>query len=434
MQPSPTLVFEKQLYRKLDKRLLPFLLSLYIVAYLDRVNISFAKLTMSAQLAFDDSIYALGAGIFFIGYFLFEIPSNLILQRVGARLWIARIMIIWGLLSALTAFVQSAQQFYAVRFFLGVGEAGFFPGIIFYLTHWYPAQRRAKATALFMTAVALAGVIGSPLSGAIMQYLQGFANLAGWQWLFLLEAAPALVLGVVVVFYLHDSPTTAPWLDDTEKRYLLTQLRLETEQKQRSAQHISGLGQVFCNAQVWLLSLIYFAIVMGLYGISFWLPQLIKNLGTNSLGQIGWLAAIPYACAAIGMVFIAHSSDKRHERRWHLVLCTLVASLSLVLSACFADSLFWAMLALSLACTAVLSALSIFWTLPTAFLSSTAAAAGIAFINASGNLAGYCSPFMVAWLQSLTGTLQSGLYFLAFCLSIAACLLLWILRPATTHA
>lgn len=413
----------QQVYRKLNRRLLPFLVCLFIVAYIDRVNIGFAKLTMSMQLNFSDDVYGLGAGIFFIGYFLFEIPSNLILQRVGAKLWIARIMIVWGLLSGAMVFVSTPMQFYLLRFLLGVGEAGFFPGIILYLTYWYPAPRRAKATATFMTSVALAGIIGGPLSGFIMTCLDGVATLAGWQWLFLVEAVPAIILGVVVALWLENSPAEASWLSGEQRRWLMAQLYGEAERKEQSG-HVSGFGKAICHSKVWLLSLVYFSIVMGLYGIAFWLPQIVSGLGQRSLWHTGLLTAIPYVLAAIGMVLIGYSSDRCNERGWHIALSAVTGSVGLVVSAIYHDNLLLALSGLSLAALGILSALPIFWSLPTAFLSGSAAAGGIALINAFGNLAGYLSPVLVAWIKAETGSFTNALYMLAAWLIVAAVIVL----------
>jgi D-galactonate transporter len=417
-----------QVYRKLNRRLLPFLVCLYIIAYIDRVNIGFAKLTMSAQLGFSESVYGLGAGIFFIGYFLFEVPSNLILQRVGAKVWIARIMIVWGLLAGAMVFVSTPLQFYVLRFLLGVGEAGFFPGIILYLTYWYPAPRRAQATATFMTAVALAGVIGSPLSGFIMAGLDGVASLKGWQWLFLVEALPAIILGVVVALWLENGPEAAKWLTGEERRWLKQEIEQESLQKEQLG-HIIGLGKALSHAQVWLLSLVYFSIIMGLYGISFWLPQMITNLVQQNLMLTGVLSAIPYGLAAVGMMVIGRSSDKHNERRWHIALSALMGSLGLIISAIYHETLSLSLLGLSLASLGILSALPIFWSLPTALLSGTAAAAGLALINAFGNLAGYLSPVMVAWIKASTGSFTNALYMLAAWLVLAAAIVLIKFRP-----
>ena len=423
MPVAQTSILAFQVYRKLNRRLLPFLICLYIIAYIDRVNIGFAKLTMSAQLGFSDSVYGLGAGIFFIGYFLFEIPSNLILQRVGAKIWIARIMIVWALLAAAMVFVSTPLQFYVVRFMLGAGEAGFFPGIILYLTYWYPAQRRAKATATFMTSVALAGIIGGPLSGFIMTYLEGIGTLAGWQWLFLVEALPALLLGIVVAVWLENSPAEARWLTDDERHWLIAQLLADAAKKEQAG-HIIRFNKALGNTNVWLLSLVYFSIVMGLYGISFWLPQIVSDFGHQNLWHTGLLTTIPYGVAAIGMIIVGHSSDQRNERAWHVALSALTGSTGLMISALNNANLPLSLLGLSLASLGILSALSVFWSLPTAFLSGAAAAGGLALINACGNLAGYLSPVLVAWIKTETGNFINALYLLALWLIVAAAIVL----------
>ncbi len=421
-----------QVYRKLNYRLLPFLACLYIIAYIDRVNIGFAKLTMSTQLGFSDSIYGLGAGIFFIGYFLFEIPSNLILQRVGAKIWIARIMIVWGLLAGAMVFVSTPLQFYCLRFLLGVGEAGFFPGIILYLTYWYPASHRATATATFMASLALAGVIGSPLSGFIMTYLDGISSLTGWQWLFLIEALPAIILGIIVALWLENGPEQARWLTSNERDWLLCQLNAESLAKQQSG-HIISFKKALWNSKLWLLTLVYFSIVMSFYGISFWLPQIINNLVRQNLMLTGLLSAIPYATAAIGMIVIGHSSDRNNERSWHIALSALAGSLGLLISAIYNDTLTLALFGLSLASLGILSALSVFWSLPTAFLSGSAAAGGLALINAFGNLAGYLSPVLVAWIKTQTGNFTYALYMLATWLIIAAIIILLKFRTSVSR-
>ena len=421
--------FANQVYRKLNRRLLPFLVCLYVIAYIDRVNIGFAKLTMSEELGFSDSVYGLGAGIFFIGYFLFEIPSNLILQRVGVKFWIARIMIVWGLLASAMVVVNTPMQFYILRFLLGIAEAGFFPGIILYLTYWYPAPNRAKATATFMSALALAGVIGGPISGLIMTYLDGVATLKGWQWLFLIEGSPAVILGVVVALYLENSPKEARWLTETERGWLMMQLDAESMQKEQSG-HIIGFNKALCNVKLWLLSLVYFSIIMGLYGISFWLPQIVSDLVHQNLLLTGLLSAIPYCLAAIGMVLIGHSSDRHNERGWHIALSALLGSFGLIICAIYLSNLPLALLGLSFASIGIMSALPVFWSLPTAFLSGTAAAGGIAVINACGNLAGYLSPVMVSWIKSLTGNFTGTLYMLASWLLVAVVIVLVKFRRA----
>src|SRR5450830_996914 len=295
--PGNNVSFEEATFSKVTWRLLPLLFLCYVASYLDRVNVGFAKLQMLQDLKFSETIYGLGAGIFFIGYFIFEVPSNIILHKVGARLWIARIMITWGIISGAMIFVTTPEMFYVMRFLLGVAEAGFFPGVILYLTYWYPSHRRGKITALFMTGIAISGVIGGPLSGWIMHSFPGVHGLAGWQWMFILEAIPSLVLGVVVIFYLKDRIRDAHWLSEDEKRLLETEI-----QKDQTGKEEVSLGQMFADGKVWLSAMIYFCFVMGLYGVSFWLPTIIKATGVKDPLDIGLLTAIPYAIAAVAMI------------------------------------------------------------------------------------------------------------------------------------
>ncbi|WP_211470744.1 MFS transporter [Collimonas humicola] len=411
--------FEAATYAKVTWRLLPMLFLCYVASYLDRVNVGFAKLQMLNDLKFSETVYGLGAGIFFLGYFIFEIPSNMMLHRVGARLWIARIMITWGIISGAMIFVDSPTSFYAMRFLLGVAEAGFFPGVILYLTYWYPAHRRGKMTALFMTGVPVSGVIGGPLSGWIMKALPGVHGLAGWQWMFILEAIPSLLLGVVVIFYLQDRIRGAAWLSEQEKQLLESQIQAETSHKQEVS-----LGRMFANPRVWLMALIYFCFVMGLYGVSFWLPTIIKTTGVTDTFDIGLLTAIPYATAAIAMILIGHSADKRRERRWHVAIPAALGCIGLIFSTVYDHNTFLAMAALTLATVGIITVLPLFWSLPTAFLGGVAAAAGIALINSLGNLAGFVSPYLVGWLKDQTHSTNSGMYVLAASLLLGAVLTL----------
>ena len=399
---------EAEAYRKVTWRLVPFLFLCYVIAYLDRVNVGFAKLQMLYDLKFSEAAYGLGAGIFFIGYFLFEVPSNLILHRTGARRWIARIMVTWGFLSASMMFVTSETMFYVLRFFLGAAEAGFFPGIILYLTYWFPPRQRARIVALFMTAIAMSGVIGGPLSGWIMTALAGVNGWAGWQWLFLLEGMPSVLIGIAVLFYLDDSIAKAKWLTPQEKVILQTNIQAD----QQSQTHMT-IGQTLMNPQVLLLSALYFCFIMGLYGVSFWLPQLIKNLGVQNIMTVGLLSAIPYGVAAVCMVLVGQSSDRRSERRWHLVVLALLGAAGLVLAGVFNDQPVLGMMALTLGTAGILSVLPVFWTLPTAFLTGASAAAGIALVNSIGNLAGFLSPYLVGLIKDATGNTRMALYVLA---------------------
>ncbi|MCA3184297.1 MULTISPECIES: MFS transporter [unclassified Cupriavidus] len=411
--------FEDATYRKVTWRLVPFLLLCYVVAYLDRVNVGFAKLQMLNDLQFSETIYGLGAGIFFIGYFLFEVPSNVILHKVGARIWIARIMITWGLISAAMMFVTTPTMFYVLRFLLGIAEAGFFPGIILYLTYWYPASRRGRTTTFFMTAIALSGVIGGPLSGWIMQSFDGHNGWAGWQWMFLVEGIPSILVGIWVLLYLDDRIAHAKWLSPDEKALLERNIAAEDQHKEDPP-----VSQVLSSPRVWLMSGIYFSFVMGLYGVSFWLPTIIKQTGVKGALDVGLLTAIPYGCAVVGMILFAHSADRRGERRWHIAIPALLGALGLVLSVQWHGDTTMAMVALTLATIGILTTLPLFWSLPTAFLAGTGAAAGIALINSLGNLAGFISPYAVGWLKDMTQSTDSGMYLLAACMVVGAALTL----------
>ncbi|GJI89040.1 MFS transporter [Duganella hordei] len=407
------------LYRRVSWRLMPFLFLCYVAAYLDRVNVGFAKLQMLADLRFSDTVYGLGAGIFFIGYFLFEVPSNLLMTRTGARIWIARIMISWGLISSALMFANSVATFYLLRFLLGAAEAGFFPGIILYLTYWYPAHRRARMVALFMSGVAVAGVVGGPLSGWIMTAFAGRYGLSGWQWLFLLEGLPSVLIGIWTLFYLDDGIRSASWLGEDDKRLLERAIADDGK-----AQRHMPLARVLANGTVWLLALVYFLFVMGLYGVSFWLPQLVKNSGVKDVFDIGLLTAVPYGIAAVVMVLAARHSDRSGERRWHAAAAALAGALGLVGATLYADNTVVAMAALSVATAGILTTFPIFWSLPTAMLGGAAAAAGIALINSVGNLAGFASPYLVGAIKDATGSTASGIYLLAASLVAGAVLVL----------
>ena len=371
-------------------RLLPLLLILFIVAYLDRVNVSFAKLTMNAALGMDNAAYSLAAGIFFIGYFLFEVPSNLILEKVGARRWIARIMITWGLVSGATALVTGARSFVAMRFLLGIAEAGFFPGIILYLTYWFPQSERARVIGLFMVGIPLTGLIGSPVSSELLG-LDGLLGLQGWQWLLLLEALPAVVLGVGCLAWLPDGPAQARWLRPPEREWLANTLAAERATIQKAGH--ASLRQAIVSGRVWALALVYFGIVLAVYGLGFWLPTLIHDFGI-AVTRVGWVTMLPFACGAPFMVWWGRRSDRKGERVGHLVATSLLAFAGFE-GASLSHALVPQLLFLCVAAMGIYGSLPIFWTFPTAFLTSTAAAAGIAIINCVGNLGGYFGPQIV---------------------------------------
>ncbi|GAC1344090.1 MAG: MFS transporter [Acetobacteraceae bacterium] len=413
---------ETRTIARVTKRLVPFLIVCYFVAYLDRVNVGFAALTMNRDLGISQTAYGFGAGIFFLSYFLFEVPSNLFLERFGARKWIARIMITWGLLSGATAFVTGEYTFYLVRFLLGFAEAGFFPGIIFYLTLWFPATYRARIIGYFMAAIPLSSVLGAPVSGALLG-LDGVSGLHGWQWLFIVEAVPAVVLSVVVFFYLTDRPADATWLPADGRSWLGA--RLEQEQRQREAAKHFTVMQALLNPRVLALSLVYFGAVACNYGIGFFLPQIVKGFGLSNL-QTGFVTAVPYMVGVVGIVYWGRRSDRTGERKFHTAFALLLAGTGILASTFLPDPTM-KMIALSAAAFGVFGCLPVFWTLPTSFLSGAAAAGGIAIINSIGNLSGFFGPYLVGYIKDATGGFEGGLQCLA-AMGFAAMIIVLILR------
>jgi ACS family tartrate transporter-like MFS transporter len=414
-------------------RLLPFLFLLYVVNILDRVNVGFARLHMLKDLGLEgprgEEVYALGAGIFYIGYLIFEVPSNLVLHRVGARAWIGRIMISWGIISAAMLFTRGPWSFYALRFLLGVAEAGFFPGIILYLSYWFPARERARAVAFFMTASPLAGVLGNPLSGALLQYLNGAAGLAGWQWLFLVEGIPAVLLGCCVWFYLTDRPEQAPWLGPDERDWLAARLGREARRRQEhhGLTRLTALG----NPRVGLLVVLYVTVAMASNAFGFYAPTIIKGqFPAISDAGIGLLAALPNLAAVVGMVLIARHSDRTGERRWHVAGSALLAAAGWTVSA-WAQEPWLVLEGLALAQLGIMSMLPTFWALPTSFLSGTAAAGGIALINSVGNLGGFLGPYVFGRLLATTGAFTSGMLTMAMILGLGAILALCVRHDPT---
>jgi len=399
---------EKRTIAKVTVRLVPFLIVCFFVAYLDRVNVSFAALTMNKDLGLSASAFGFGAGIFFLAYFLFEVPSNLLLERLGARKWIARIMFTWGLLSGSMAFVTGERSFYVVRVLLGAAEAGFFPGVIFFLTLWFPAVYRARIVGYFMAAIPLSTVIGAPVSGLLLG-LDGLMGMKGWQWLFILEAAPALVLSVVVYFYLTDRPADATWLEPEERAWLAG--RLEQERRQREMVRRYTVAQALLNPKVLALSIVYFGAVATNYGLSFFLPQIVKAFGVSNV-QAGLVAALPYVVGLASIVWWGRRSDRKMERRFHLAFPLFVASAGIALSTALDDPTM-KMTALSVAGFGIFGCLPVFWTFPAAFLSGAAAAGGIALINSIGNLAGFVGPYVMGRIRDLTGSYTGGLLSLA---------------------
>ena len=405
---------------KARRRLIPFLFLLYIVAYLDRINVGFAALQMNQALGFSATVYSFGAGIFFLSYGLFEVPSNVILARVGARRWIARIMISWGLVSSAMMFVRGPAGFYALRFLLGAAEAGFFPGIIFYLTRWFPACDRARSIAAFMTAVLIAGVVGSPISGALLS-LHGL-GLAGWQWLFLLEGIPAVVLGFVVLRSLPERPEDARWLSAAEKAALAARLEDEAQTMKAEAR---TTGEALTSGRIWLLAIVYFTIPVTLYGIGFWLPQMIKAASGASNFTVGVLSAIPYAAGAVAMVIAGRHSDRTGERRWHIAIAAVVSAIGLALST-QAIGVTSSIASLSVAMLGLASMMGPFWALATSTVRGVGAAASIALINSVGNTGGFVGPYLLGAISDATHSFAIGLLAIAAMLVAGASLVLTV--------
>lgn len=410
---------ESRLYRRATYRLLPLLLLCYTLAYLDRANIGFARLHMLADLGFSESVYGLGAGIFFVGYALCELPSNLIMHRVGARRWISRIMISWGVMCVLMMLVKTPTMFYTFRFLLGTAEAGLLPGVILYLTYWYPARRRGQITAAFMTGVPLAGLIGGPLSGWIMRDMAGLNGLAGWQWVFLLEGSPTILVGLFVRWYLRDGPKAADWLNAEEKTILVSNIAEEN----RNSSHSSLLGALK-DSRIWIFCAIDFGILLGLAAMSFWLPTIISSTGVKDSFHIGLLSMIPYGIAVVSMVLVGRHADSMRERRWHMVVPLIIAAGGFVTLA-IGGSPVVVMFGLTAAAAGVLSSMGGFWSLPTAVLSGKAAAGGIGLISTAGMIAGFTSPYMIGIIKSMTNSIAPALYVHAFFLVLSALLVIF---------
>jgi len=392
---------------------MPFLFLCYVLAYVDRVNVGFAKLQMQQDLGMSDTVYGIGAGIFFIGYFFFEVPANLVMQRIGARLWLGPIMAVWGIVSAATMFVTSATSFYVLRFLLGVVECGFFPGVILYLTFWYTRKHRAKMVAAFMTAIPVSGVVASPLSGLIMKQMTGVGHLQAWQWLFLIEGIPSVIFGVITLYYLTDGPTKAAWLAPDEKALLAKRLQEEEDIKKSEGEHRHKLTDAFKSGKVWLLCIVYYGMTMGNYGLGFWLPQTVKDKITPDPWHIGLLLAIPWFLAGVSMVLWGQHSDATGERRWHVAIAVIVAAAALALSTLPGIPGVAALGALTIAVIGIMCANGTFWSLPTGILSGSAAAAGIAWINSVGNLGGYAGPAVMGKIRDMTGSQTLALLTLA---------------------
>jgi D-galactonate transporter len=407
------------IYKKITLRLIPFLVFLFLLAWIDRVNVGFAKLTMLSDLQFSEAVYGLGAGIFFLGYFLFEIPSNLLLEKVGARVTLARITFLWGITSISMAFVKTEEMFYLLRFLLGMFEAGFFPGIVLYLTYWFPAKRRAKINGLFMTSFAIAGVVGGPLAGLIMNNMGGIAGYKDWQWLFIIEGIPSVIAAFFVLKFLPATPKQASFLTVFEKNYVTQVLKTEETRVHKE----TSFKKILKNKKVWLLTLIYFCIVSGNATIAFWTPSVVQSLGIENKLHIGLISAIPFILGTIAMIWNGWHSDQKGERGLHCGYASLIAGFGLILTGYFSGNFYFAMLGLSVAAIGILAAFPVFWSIPTMFLTGTAAAGGIAMINSFGNLAGFVAPYMIGYIKTVSGSLAGGLYFVA-CLQFLAFVLL----------
>lgn len=403
---------------KVTRRIVPLLFILYLVAYLDRINVAFGAIQMQHQLHFSDSVYGLGAGIFFIGYLLFQVPSNLMLRRVGARRWICALMVVWGTISLSTGFVSTAKTFYVVRFLLGSTEAGFFPGIIFYINGWFPSAVRARTVALFMTAGPLSAVIGGPISGLLLG-LHGHAGLAGWQWLFLMEGLPAIFLGIIVLYYLDDAPRHAHWLSDSERTWLTNALSREP----RSVK--VGSLAAFKSGTVWLLALGLFGITTSTSGISLWLPTLIHHISASSNLTIGILYAFPYIAAAVAEFLVALHSDRSGERRWHVAVCALAGAIAILAAACF-SSLPAVLAAITIAVLSSYATFGPFWAMAAGLLEGNAAAAGIALINSVGNVGGFWGPYIIGLVRTSTGSFRGGLMIASSSLALCGVIVLTI--------
>ncbi|KWH26831.1 MFS transporter [Burkholderia cepacia] len=424
---APDSPAHQALYRKLNWRLLPFLLLCYTFAYLDRVNIGFAKLSMQSDLGISDAVYGLGAGIFFLGYVLFEIPSNLLLPRIGARKTISRIMVLWGLTSAGMMFVHDETTFYGMRFLLGVFEAGFAPGMIFYLTYWYGQRRMAGVMAVVMLAGPIGGAFGSPLSAWLMTGLSGAHGLAGWQWMFIVEGLPCVLLGALALKVLSDRPADAAWLTDDEKRLLAAELHAP------GAGHHS-FGQVLRDPRVYLLAFAYFTIICGIYAVSFWLPSILKADGVTDTMQIGLYSMIPYVCAAIAMIVIGRRSDRRGERRFHSAVPALIGAIALAVATTANGNLVVSLVGMTIATSMIWAAYTVFWAIPSQYLKGDAAAGGIALINTIGLIGGFLSPTIIGAIHSATGSMAAGLLVMVALLVAGAAVLVANRLPAPHDA
>jgi len=416
----------RRVIRKVSRRLVPFMGLLYFINYLDRTNIGFAKLTMSEDLKLTETMFGLASGLFFVGYLMFEVPSNLALHRFGARRWIARIMVTWGIVAACMAFVPTSGWLYGLRVVLGVAEAGFFPGMLLYLTFWFPRKERVRLTALFLLAIPISSALGSPLSAAIIQYGDGMFGLAGWRVMYLIEGLPAILLGVMTWFYLTDRPADAKWLTKVERSWLIN--TMDAEHHETAGRFHWPLRRSLTDPRVWGLGMVYFGIVYGLYALSFFLPTIVAGFSQTfdtkfSLFQTGLIVSVPFAIGAVAMVFWSRHSDRTGERVWHVAAPTLLGAVSIPV-ALYLSSPFAVMFAVTLTAIGIFCALPVFWYLPTTFLTGLGAAAGIALVNSLGNSAGFAAPYVTGWLSDATGSNKAGLWVVGLAMFLAAILVL----------
>lgn len=406
------------IYRKVTFKLIPFLFVCYVLCFVARINISFAQLQFKADLAFSDAVYGFGAGLFYLGYILFEVPSNIMLEKIGARATIMRIMVLWGIVSAAMSLISSPTQFYAARFLLGVMEAGFFPGIILYLTYWYPSHRRGQILAIFLSATAVSGVISAPLSTWLMSTFDGVYGLKGWQWMFIVEGTPSILFGIIACFYLSDRPSSAGWLTEQEKRVIADDIA--AEQNVRSGGKPESRLAVFLDPRVYLISFVYFAMASAFAVFVFWFPSMVKELDGASLKHIGILSMIPYVAALIGMIVVGRHSDRKLERRWHLIVCILVAALSLIVSTMMPLTIVTLVVVQTIFACAINAAAAVFWTVPTVYLSHVGVARGVALISSIGQLGNFFSPTLLGKIKVETGSLAIGVNVMAVLLIVAA--------------
>ena len=404
------------------RRLMPYLFVLFVIAYLDRVNVGYAALQMKGDLSFTDEVLGFGAGIFFWGYFLLEIPGSILVEKWSARRWIARIMISWGIVAILMGFVQTKNQFYVLRFLLGLAEAGFFPGVIVYLGHWFRNEDRAKTIGMFLAALPVSNIIGSPMSGLLLDV--NWLGLHGWRWLFIIEGIPAIIFGVITIFYLTDRPHQAAWLPEDEREWL--QRELAQEHHARRVTSPIRILQAFRNREVILLALAYFFIVSTHYGFTFWLPSIIKQQSGSSNLRVTLISAIPYCVGLVAILLVGWSSDRTKERRWHTALSIVAASAGLLLAVILRDRFALSVAMFCIAAAGIYAYLPGFWSLPTSFLGGTAAAASIGLINSVGNLGGYAGPYVVGYLSTLTGSFLGGVLYLSLSALVAAVIVLSI--------